>query len=95
MSKSEVYSWRVAAATRMALEAEARREGSSVAALLDRMAGEWLTSRRRSLAMDGAHQARLHAEAEKALGSIAGGDARRAERARVTIRARLSRRRGR
>lgn len=95
MKKSEVYSWRVAPETKMALEAEARREGRSVAALLDRMAREWLTARRRR-GVDIREHARVRASAEKVLGTIAGGDPRRAERARTAIRERLSsRRRGR
>ncbi len=93
MKKSEVYSWRVSPQTKVALEVEARREGRSVAALLDRMASEWLTARRRRAALDDGEQARLHTAAEKVLGKIAGGDSRRAERAQTAIRTRLSSRR--
>ena len=96
MGKSEVYSWRVSPEMKVALEVEARREGRSVAALLDRMASEWLTARRRRGALDNGEQARVRAAAEKVLGTIAGGDSRRAESARTAIRTRLSsRRRGR
>ena len=95
MKKSEVYSWRVSPETKVALEAEARREGQNLAALLDRMTREWLTTRRRRRALDTGEQARLHAVAAKLLGTIAGQDSRRAERVRTAIRTRLASRRGR
>jgi hypothetical protein len=95
MRKSEVYSWRLSPATKAALEAEARRAGSTVAALLDRIAHDWLRSRRGRTAADATEQARRHAVVAKALGQIAGGDPRRAERAHTRIRERLSRRRAR
>ena len=95
MRKSEVYSWRVSSETKIALEAEARRAGRSVAALLDRMASEWLKARQRRRGLS-EEQARLRVAAEKVLGTISGGDPRRAEHARVAVRKRLSsRRRGR
>ena len=95
MNKTEVYSWRISPDAKSALELEARREGASVAALLDRIAAEWLIARRSSTATDGAEQARLHAAAAKTLGRIAGGDPNRAERAREAIRERLARHHGR
>lgn len=91
--KTEVYSWRVSPETKVALEAEARRAGQTVAALLDRMTSEWLVSRRRRRTVDDGEQARLHAALERAAGTIHGGDPRRAERARSLIRARLASRR--
>ncbi len=95
MGKSDVYSWRIAPETRAALELEARREGTSIAALLDRIVRDWLRRRRRAPGPEDAEQARLHAAASKTFGTIAGGDRRRAERARAAVRERLARRRGR
>ena len=46
MAKDRVYSWRVDGQTLSSLEVEARREGTSVAELLDRMTTEWLRARR-------------------------------------------------
>lgn len=89
--KTEVYSWRVSAETKAALDEEARRERSTVAAVLDRIAGEWLDERRRSAGGDD-EQARLHAAAACSFGKIAGGDPRRSERARDAIRRRLAQR---
>jgi hypothetical protein len=95
MKKSEVYSWRVAPETKVALELEARRAGQSVAALLDGLTREWLNARRRRHTQDKTEQARLQAAAAKVLGTIAGGDPRRAERARAALQKRLASRRGR
>jgi hypothetical protein len=94
MRKNEVYSWRLSYDTKAALEFEASREGSTLAALLDRIADEWLRARRPA-ATDETEQARLHAAAARSFGAIAGGDPRRAERARLTVRTRLARRHGR
>lgn len=95
MRKSEVYSWRVSPATKAALEAEARRAGSTIAGLLDRIAHDWLHARRGRTAADVTEQARRHTVVAKAIGRIAGGDPRRAERARTRIRERLRHRRAR
>jgi hypothetical protein len=46
LRKSEVYSWRVSSDIRTGLELEARRAGSTMAGLLDRIAQEWLEARR-------------------------------------------------
>jgi hypothetical protein len=92
MRKSEVYSWRVAPTTKAALESEARREHQSMAALLERIAEEWLEARRRAEgADDGAEQRRLHAAAARAIGTISGRDPRRSERVRRYVRVRLKR----
>jgi hypothetical protein len=94
MPKTEVYSWRVSPETKTALEIEARREATTLAALLDRMTQEWLRTRRPSLGED-EEQRRLHAAAARTFGSIAGGEPRRAERARTLVRQRLAKRYGR
>jgi hypothetical protein len=88
--KSEVYSWRLASHKKTVLENAARREGTTVEALLDRITNDWIESKRNS-AGDEAEQARLHARAHKTLGAISGSDPKRAERARVVIRKRLRR----
>ena len=94
MKKSEVYSWRIAPEVKAALEHEARREGRSVAGLLDRIATEWLTARRRLTDTDG-EQARLHGTAAKTFGALAGGNPDRSTTARAAVRGRLTARRGR
>ena len=94
MKKTEVYSWRVASNKKTALENEARREGTTVAALLDQITSDWIESRR-GLTGDEAEQNRLHARAGKTLGTIAGNDPKRAENAKTVIRKRLQRRHGR
>jgi hypothetical protein len=95
MKKTAVYSWRISPDTKAALEIEARREGESVAALLERVTREWLKVRRRAHQRDRMEQARLHAAMSKLLGAIRGGDPARAERSRSAVRARLARRRAR
>jgi hypothetical protein len=93
MKKTEVYSWRVDSDRKSALENEARREGKTVAALLDDITKEWIDSRRGEDGQE-AEQSRLHAKAEKLLGTIAGKDPRRAERAKTLVRKRLQQLRG-
>jgi hypothetical protein len=69
--------------------------GESLSELLDRIAREWLQSRRRRAAGSDAEQLRIRALASKAVGRIAGGDPRRAERAKANVRGRMERRRAR
>lgn len=95
MAKTEVYSWRVDAETKIGLEEEARREGISLAQLMDRMAHHWLERRKQRRGDDEAEQARLHAAAMKWAGSISGGDPHRSEKVRETVRKRLKERYGR
>jgi hypothetical protein len=45
MSKSEVYSWRLSPTLKSELEAAARTEGTTVSALLERLARRWLDAR--------------------------------------------------
>ena len=94
MPKTEVYSWRVSPETKTALEIEARRRETTLAALLDRVTREWLRTRRPSIGED-EEQQRLHAAAARTFGSIAGSEPRRAERARTLVRQRLAKRYGR
>jgi len=92
MAKSEVYSWRVSPEVKVALEQAARSENGSVAQLLDRIVHQWLRGGRRGTGED-AEQARLHATAARVIGTIRGGNPRRAEEARGTLRRRLRQRR--
>src|SRR5262249_5444891 len=94
MKRSEVYSWRVAPEVKAALEYEARREGHSVGRLLERIATEWLVTRRRATNSD-EEQVRLHTAAAKTFGKVAGGDPGRSSSIRTAIRRRLAARRGR
>jgi hypothetical protein len=94
MRKTEVYSWRITSTTKTALENEARREETTVSALLDRIAKEWLESRRGPDG-DDVEQERLQAKIRKTLGTISGHDPERAERAGANVRKRLMRRYGR
>jgi hypothetical protein len=94
MKKVEVYSWRMTSATKTALENEARREQITVSALLDRITKEWIESRQ-GRADDDEEQQRLHSAVRKTLGTISGGEPRRAEHAAEGVRKRLMRRYGR
>jgi hypothetical protein len=95
MRKSAVYSWRLSPVTRDLLEEAARRERASVAGLLDRIVADYLRRGPTPASDEDEEQRRLHAAAARAIGTLAGQDPRRAERARIAIRARLGRRRGR
>jgi hypothetical protein len=95
MAKTEVYSWRVARHQKIALEDAARRSGKSLGALLDDITAQWLLTRGEHAESDADRQARLRAEVAKVIGTIAGGNPRRAERARALVRQRLTRRRAR
>jgi hypothetical protein len=95
MTKSAVYSWRVSPVTKAALEDEARRMGESLSELLDRIARDWLQSRRRHAAGSDEEQLRIRALAGKAIGRVAGGSPKRSEHSRAAVRERLERRRAR
>lgn len=84
MSKSAIYSWRLAPDLKLALEEAARSKNESVAELLDQISREWITSN--SSADDEEAQRRLHAAASKHLGTIASGDPDRSTRVRETLR---------
>lgn len=92
--KGEVYSWRVSREVKMALEREARQAGVNFATLLDRMAQEWLQTRR-TIESDEDRQARIHSAASELIGSISGGQPHRAERSRETVRAIIRKKHGR
>jgi len=84
--KTEVYSWRLSAARKAELESEARREGVSVAKLLERITAEWLTQRRNGNSADDAEQAALRKRVMATVGTIHGSDPTRAERASELVR---------
>src|SRR5882762_8369883 len=84
--KTEVYSWRVSAARKAELEQEARRERTSLSALLDRVTADWLAERRNGHSDDEAEQAAIRRRAAAAIGSIRSGDPTRSTRARELVR---------
>jgi hypothetical protein len=84
--KTEVYSWRLSAHRKAELEREARREGTSVSALLDQITADWLTHRRNGHSTDDAEQAALRKRVMKTVGTIRGNDPTRAERASELVR---------
>jgi hypothetical protein len=94
MSKTEVYSWRITPHIKRTLDLEARREGTSIAVLLERITKEWISARKGDDG-DPEEQARLRTAANKAIGTIAGTNTRRAESARSAIRKRIALRHGR
>lgn len=71
------------------MENAARRGGTTVSALLDRITKEWIVESQPGHINDDAEQQRLHAKVRKTLGTISGQDTRQAERARVDVRKRL------
>jgi hypothetical protein len=93
--KSEVYSWRLSAEKKLALEAEARREGKSVAEVLDEMSSRWLEQKRAAGADDDAEQARLHEKVRKLAGSLSGGDPERSSKASARVKEILAEKYGR
>jgi hypothetical protein len=93
--KTEIYTLRLSRDLKEALESAARREKVSIAALLDRGARQLLQREGVEAANDDAEQLRLHAQARKSIGAIAGANRRRAESARSLIRERLTRKHGR
>lgn len=89
--KTEVYSWRLSADRKAALEEEARREGTTISALLERVTADWLAHRRNGHSTDAAEQAALRKRVMKTVGTIRSGDPTLASRAREVIRERILR----
>jgi len=89
--KTEIYTWRLSADLKVSLEQEAQRLKTSVSAILDSAAQDWL-AKTASAADNGELQRRLHRSASRFLGAFAGNDAHRAERAARSVRARLKHR---
>jgi hypothetical protein len=95
MGKTDVYSWRLSRASKSALEEAARSEGTSVAALLERVSDEWIRARRARTMDEEREQARLRAAARCFVGALHGRDPDRSRLARTRLRATLKRRHGR
>ena len=89
--KTEVYSWRVSTDLKSTLEREARVRKTSISSVLDSAVREWLKTSPVN-PVDDNEQRQLHQAAAHCLGIIDGGDPRRAETARQSIRQRLHRR---
>lgn len=84
--KTEVYSWRLSAQKKADLESEARREGKSLARLLERITGNWLEERRNSRNGEEAKQAAIRKRVMATVGTIRGGDPTRSQRASELVR---------
>ncbi len=88
MTRTTVYSWRLAPNLKLALEEVARHNQESVAEVLDRIVRESFSG---STSGDEEEEQRcLHSAAARYFGAIDGGDPDRAERARETLRERLA-----
>ena len=90
MAKTEVYSWRLSAELKMDLESAARREGRSLADLLEEVSRRWL--RESGSADGGEEQARLHAVARRFAGSVEIDDPDLSTTVRERVRDRLRQR---
>ena len=88
---TEVYSWRVSRDLKQTLEREARRRQTSLSAVLNLAAQDWLKKSGQNTA-DDEEQRRLQDAASKCLGAFSSGDPSRAERTRQIIRKRLRQR---
>ena len=75
------------------LEEAARNKKRSVAQLLDEIVSEGLGAAEKENEAEADNQRRLHARAARFLGCMKGGVARRSERTRELVRARLKQRR--
>jgi hypothetical protein len=84
--KTEVYSWRVSADRKAQLEEEARREGTSLSALLDNITRIWLNEKRIGIPDDDPEQAEIRRRAAAAIGTVRGGDPTRSARASELVR---------
>lgn len=78
--KTEVYSWRVSADRKTELESEARRQGTSLAQLLEQITASWLEKRRAGRNGDEAEQAALRKRVMATVGKIRGCDPTRSQR---------------
>jgi hypothetical protein len=86
MKATEVYSWRVDQRLKEELESAARTEQTSLAALLSRIAHDWLR-RGYPVADDATAQRRVREAAAPYLGSVSGGTPSRAAEAATRVRA--------
>jgi hypothetical protein len=93
--KGEFYSWRLSRDLKDDLEDAARREGVSLARLLERISRDWLKARASAAEDDEAEQERLRAVAMQFVGTIRGGDPDRSARVSQRVRERLASKRAR
>lgn len=93
--KTEVYSWRLSAEKKLALESEAIREGKSVSQILDDISSQWLEEKQLSKSEDAAEQEKLRKRVLALAGSLAGGDAQRSSNASMRVKEILAKRYGR
>lgn len=93
-AKTEVYTWRLSPATKSRLEDAARTQRRSVAQLLDELVTGDLDRAGRVAGDEVQRQQRLHLRVRPFLGCLSGRHARRSERVRALVRARLKKRRG-
>jgi hypothetical protein len=84
--KTEVYSWRLSAERKAELEAEARRQGTSLSGLLDRVTADWLAERRNGHSDDEAEQAAIRKRVMATVGTIRGNDPTRSEHTSELVR---------
>ena len=84
--KTEVYSWRLSTERKVELEMEARREGKSLAGLLEQITANWLRERHHSRNGDEAEQAALRKRVMATVGTIRGGDPTRSQRTGELVR---------
>jgi len=89
--KTEVYSWRLSAQRKAELEGEARREGTSLAKLLEDITADWLEEQRKSRNGRDAEQAALRKRVMATVGTIRSGDATLSTRASEIVRERILR----
>jgi hypothetical protein len=89
--KTEVYSWRVSPQRKAELEGEAKREGTSLAKLLDEITAHWLEEQRNSRHGDQAEQAAIRKRVMATVGSIHSGERTLSIRAREIVRERVVR----
>jgi hypothetical protein len=88
--KTEVYTWRVSATIKADLEEVARASRTTVAQVLNEIVVDHLQGAHRGRGGEAdQEQRRLHLRAAHFAGSMASGDANRAEKARDLVRARL------
>ncbi|MGH9544268.1 MAG: hypothetical protein ACRD23_03540 [Terriglobales bacterium] len=84
--KDQVYSWRISAQKKAELESEARREGTSLARLLEQITAEWLQEQRSSRNDDPEEQDAIRRRVMATVGTIRGGDPTRSRRAGELVR---------
>jgi predicted transcriptional regulator len=87
---TEVFSWRLSRELKSDLEREARRRKTTISAVVNLAVSDWLRKSALQTGEDG-EQRRLHDAASNCLGTLAGGNSRRAETARQAIGQRLRR----